>query len=340
MSNRNKYSVAVISALTILISYLHYSTVVSIHALLGIYAELYYIPVLLGALFFGLRGAIGAFIFVLVLYLPYVFLNLTGTFLSERLLALFFIGMFAVLTGAFIDRERRYRKQSERDRYLMGLGQAATMIVHDLKNPLITIIGFAKRIVEKKENNDTAAEVIIESAEVMQKIVFDVLDFAKPIVLEIKAQDIRDIVKKSCEACKLKADENGTLLTLDLPSQSVMAEVDDFRVERALSNLINNAIEASGKGQHVRISMSPEKTHLLIRIQDDGPGMDRETLENIFIPYYTKKSSGSGLGMPIAKKIIEGHKGKILIDSKPGRGTKVGVYLPKVSSPGNIGATT
>ena len=339
MSNRHRYSVAVIAALTILISYLHYSTVVSIHALHGIYAELYYIPVLLGALFFGLSGGIGAFIFVLVLYLPYVFLNLTGTLLSERLLALFFIGMFAVLTGAFIDRERRYRKQLERDRYLMGLGQAATMIVHDLKNPLFTIIGFAKRIMEKKENDDTAVEAIIESAEVMQKIVFDVLDFAKPIVLEVKAQDIRDIVKKSCEACKLKAADNGTSLTLELPSQSVIAEVDGFRVERALSNLINNAIEASGKGQHVRISMSIEKTHLLIIIQDNGAGMDRETLENIFIPYYTKKSAGSGLGMPIAKKIIEGHKGKILIDSKPGRGTKVGVYLPKVSSSENTDST-
>ncbi len=339
MSNRHRYSVAAIAALTILISYLHYSTVVSIHALHGIYAELYYIPVLLGALFFGLRGGIGAFIFVLVLYLPYVFLNLTGTLLSERLLALFFIGMFSILTGAFVDRERRYRKKSERDRYLMGLGQAATMIVHDLKNPLFTIIGFAKRIMEKKENNDTAVEAIIESAEVMQKIVFDVLDFAKPIVLEVKTQDIRDVVKKSCEACKLKAAENGTSLTLDLPSESVMAEIDGFRVERALANLINNAIEASGKGQHVRISMSIEKTDVLIIIRDDGAGMDRETLENIFIPYYTKKSSGSGLGMPIAKKIIEGHKGKILIDSKPGRGTKVGVSLPKVSSPENIDST-
>jgi signal transduction histidine kinase len=85
--------------------------------------------------------------------------------------------------------------------------------------------------------------------------------------------------------------------------------------------------------------MSIEKTDVLIIIQDNGAGMDRETLENIFIPYYTKKSSGSGLGMPIAKKIIEGHKGKILIDSKLGRGTKVGVYLPKVSSPENIDST-
>jgi len=94
----------------------------------GIYAELYYIPVSAeGPLFFGLRGGIGAFIFVLVLYLPYVFLNLTGTFLSERLLALFFIGMFSILTGVFIDRERRYTQNNqERDRYLMGLGQAST----------------------------------------------------------------------------------------------------------------------------------------------------------------------------------------------------------------------
>jgi len=129
----------------------------------------------------------------------------------------------------------------------MGLGQAATMIVHDLKIRCL-LSWICQTHYGKKENTDTAVEAIIESAEVMQKIVFDVLDFAKPIVLEVKAQDIRDIVKKSCEACKLKAAENGTSLTLDLPSQSVMAEVDGFRVERALANLINNAIEASAKG--------------------------------------------------------------------------------------------
>ena len=312
MSNRNKYSVPVISALTILISYLHYSTVVSIHALLGIYTELYYIPVLLGALFFGLMGAIGTFIFVLVLYLPYVFLNLTGTFLSERLLALFFIGMFAVLTGTFIDRERRYREQFERDRYLMGLGQAATTIVHDLKNPLITIMGFAKRIMEKKENNDTDIQVIIESAEVMQKIVFDVLDFAKPIMLEIKTHDIRDIVTKSFEACKLKADENGTLLSLDLPSQSVMAEVDGFRVERALSNLINNAIEASGKGQHVRISMSPRRLISSLEFRTTGQEWTERHWKIFSFRIIRRRAPDRDSGCLLQKKSLRGIRGKSL----------------------------
>lgn len=331
MTTRNKYYAGVIIASILLISYFHYSTIPIIYALHGIYTELYLIPLLLGALRFGLKGAIITFLLVSFLYLPYVFSTWTGVFLSEQLLSLIFLGLFTVLAGSFVDRENKHREQLEKDRYLAGLGQAATTIVHDLKNPIVTILGFARRIQEKKGDSDTAVEAIIESAQSMQKIAYDVLDFARPIQLELNEQDLRQIIGRSYEACKFKADEGGSLLTLDLPTQPVTVMVDAFRLERAITNLITNAIEASGQGQNVHVSMTNEKDSLIVSIQDNGLGMDRETLENIFIPFYTSKSYGTGLGMPIAKKIIEGHKGKIVIDSKLGRGTKVEVYLPNVS---------
>jgi signal transduction histidine kinase len=265
------------------------------------------------------------------MYLPYLFLNISGAQLSERLLAVFFIGMFGVLTGSFIDREKRYRDQSEKDRYLAGLGRVATNIVHDLKNPLITIIGFANRIHEKKGSCEEAAVAIADSAQSMQNIVHDVLDFAKPVQFDMKKQDVRDCIKRSCEICRVKADETGIALSIDLPPNPVKAMVDSFRLERALSNLISNAVEASGKGQTVSIRIISGKQHLAIGIQDHGSGMNRETIENIFIPFYTKKSYGTGLGMPIVKKIIDGHNGKILINSKPGQGTSVEIRLPYAS---------
>jgi signal transduction histidine kinase len=92
-------------------------------------------------------------------------------------------------------------------------------------------------------------------------------------------------------------------------------------MERAIVNLVNNAIDASNKGQDISISIRTDKDRLIMVIRDYGVGMDQETLENIFIPFYTRKASGTGLGMSIAKKIT--------IKSKPRSGTEVMIDLPR-----------
>ncbi len=270
------------------------------------------------------------YILIAALYLPHIFTIWTKPFLflMDRLLHLLLAGLLAFFAGFLVDREKRHRIQSEKDRYLAGLGQTASAIVHDLKNPLITITGFAKRIQEGKGNIDTALQTIMDSAQKMQRIVHDVLDFAKPIKLSSKEEDIRKIIHCVHESCETKADEKGIILSFDMPSNITNAVIDGFHMERVLINLINNAIDASANGQSVIISAKVEKDCIVIRIKDGGSGMDRETLENIFIPFYTKKSSGTGLGMAIAKKIIEEHGGKIRIESQPGLGTEVMIELP------------
>lgn len=330
MINSKRYYIIVIVALTLTITYLHYSTIPSLQSLHDIYRAFYYVPVLLGTLLFGLRGAILTYIFILILYLPYIYISWTGIFILEtdRLLHLLLQGLIAIFAGFLIDRDRMQRDLMEKERYLTGIGQVATTIVHDLKNPLITILGFARRIMEGKGDPKSSAQFITESAQNMQRIVNDVLDFAKPIQLEIKENDIRGVIKKAADYCKTKADEKGVNLSIDLLSDPINIVIDSFHTQRALVNIINNAIEASVKGQNVIITAETEKNYLVIMIKDHGLGMDRETLENIFIPFYTKKSRGTGLGMPISKKIIEGHKGKIHIDSKPGQGTEVAIRLP------------
>jgi len=292
--------------------------------------ELYYLPIFFGALRFGLKGALLTYLFASLLYLPFFFGPWSSAYLDlvDRALHLLFSALFAFLAGYLVDRDRRMKKQEQQDRSLKGIGQAATAIVHDLKNPLITVLGYARRIREQKGNPVEAAQTIFESAENMQKIVHDVLDFSKPVQLALKEEDVGDIVRRAVDFCKTKAEQVGVTLSAEIPEQPIGVEMDRFQVQRALVNLINNSIEASGNGQSVAVSVMPEKKSLRIVIKDNGAGMESETIENIFTPFYTRKSGGTGLGMSIAKKIIDSHHGKINVSSKTGKGTAVTIGLP------------
>jgi two-component system sensor histidine kinase HydH len=325
-----KYSGIAIVALILFITYLHYSTTHGILELHGIYRELYFIPLLFGALRFGLTGTLITYLFITAVYLPYVFMSWTGVFISEldRVLDILILGLFALLAGFLIDRDRRHRERLQRERYLANIGQVAATIVHDLKNPLTTILGFAKRIQAGKGNSGSAVQEIIDSAEDMQKVVYDVLDFTKPIKLELKEESVRDVIIRVRDICKTKAEEKGITLSIDLPVDSIRTALNSFHMGRALVNLVNNAIEASNKGQDVGISANARRNMLFIKVKDQGSGMNRETLENIFVPFYTRKSRGTGLGMAIVKKIVDAHKGEISIKSQPGLGTEVTIRLP------------
>jgi signal transduction histidine kinase len=329
MEKKTFYLTGLVVSFTFGITYLHYFLFreQAPHVILD---ELYYIPLVLGALFFGLKGALITYFFVSSIYLPYLFGEWVSNTLDliDRLLHLFFSGMFALLAGSLIDRGRKYQKQLEKDRYLAGLGQIAATIVHDLKNPLITILGFAGRIKTGKTNVDKAIQTIIDSADTMQKIVNGALDFTKPVQLALKEEDIATVVRQACDACRTKAEEKGVTLTMDLPGHPVIVPIDSLIMQRAIINLIDNSIEASREGQSVVITAWSDKNQVVIKLKDHGSGMDRETLENIFIPFYSKKDAGTGLGMTVAKKIVEGHHGAIGVTSRPGLGTEVMIELP------------
>lgn len=330
LNNQSNIFVILIIGSALLITYLHYSTLPQIQELHNVYAELYYLPILMGALVFGVRGSLLTYAGVSALYVPYIYLNWTGgfSFAANKLSHAFFSGTIAVIAGFLADREKKLRNQSEKNHYLASLGRASAAIVHDLKSPLITVAGFAKRIHEEKGDAREESQFIINAARKMQLIVNDVMDFAKPVMLDVHREDLRSIINHACEGCTAKAEEKEIDIVADIPVDILMAPVDGLKIERALVNLISNAIDASFIGGRVSIAAAVMHDHLEIRIRDSGTGMDRETLENIFIPFYTRKSSGTGLGMAIAKKIIEGHKGKIHVMSQEQTGTEIILELP------------
>jgi signal transduction histidine kinase len=113
-----------------------------------------------------------------------------------------------------------------------------------------------------------------------------------------------------------------------LPTAPVTTAIDSFQIERALLNLIDNAVDASQGEAVVSVTAITRRNKIVITIKDQGAGMDNETLTNLFMPFYTTKNDGTGLGMPISKKIIEAHTGTLGIKSKHGVGTEAEIRLP------------
>jgi signal transduction histidine kinase len=330
MSSRRKCIIWFIVLSNLFIAYLQLSVIPELQVLHNIYTELHYIPLLVGAVAFGMRGAVLTFLLTSTFYLVYAYAGWTGTLLSvmETSVHLLVSGAFAVLAGFLIDREKSQRQQLKKQKSLAGLGQAVTAIVHDLKNPVITILTFARRVREGKGDLETAMKMINDSAQNMERAVRGILDFAKPIEVTPTEQDVRGLVERACEMCRSRAEEGGVRLIKDLPAEPVVAALDALCMERALTNLVTNAIEASSKGQSVTVRVLAGNEKTAVTITDLGQGMDEETLKNIFVPFYSKKSNGTGLGMAIAKKIVEEHEGEIAISSQVGVGTKVTVTLP------------
>jgi len=327
--NKMHLHILAIVTLTALITYLHFGTMQQFSPDV-VLEELYYLPLLLGVLRFGLKGAIATWLFVSAAYLPFFFGAWTATFpvFIDRILHLVFTGVFTTAACFLAERERKNRKQAERERYLAGIGQVATVIVHDLKNPLISILGFARRIREGKGNITQGAQTIEDSAQNMQRIVDSVLDFAKPLQLDLKEADIRDTIRRAGESCRTKAEARGVTLTMHVPAAPATVAIDGFHLERSLINLIDNAVDASSRESQVHITVATARNEIVVTIKDQGAGMDRKTLANLFMPFYTTKNEGTGLGMPISRKVIEAHAGTLGINSKLGVGTEAEIRLP------------
>jgi len=331
MTKRSKFYISIIVTSTVVISYFHYASA-AVWPLQSILMDLYYLPVLVGALVFGLRGAIITYLVVVFLYLLYIFLawHLNSTFLADDLLHAVFFGVFALIAGGLVDRERRWRTQAERDAYLTTLGRVAATIAHELRNPLTVARGFIERMREKKGDDRVAIDAISKATETMHQILESTLDFAKPLKLSRNEEDIVAVISRAVSAATAKAESRGVRLSLDSPAGPVNIAVDGFLCERALANLIDNAIDASSGGETVAIIARPDKGSVMVSIEDHGSGMDKETLDNIFLPFYTRKSRGTGVGMAITKKIIDQHGGTIRIQSQLGRGTDIRIRLPRL----------
>ena len=234
-----------------------------------------------------------------------------------------------------ITRLKRLSEEINRNKRLVSLGQIASAIAHEIRNPLSSIRGLTQFLFQScpdGEERKDDLKIIMKEVDRLNQLINQVLDFSRPKKLNISHFSLNEMIKDLVNLLKLEGRERAIQFELSLESsvQSIFADQDQIR--QALMNIILNAIQAVGSQGKIIISLQPShyngKEAVLISIKDNGVGIGGEELNHIFDPFFTTRSQGTGLGLSIAYNIMEAHQGSITISSEQGGGTEVKILIP------------
>ncbi|MBU1614111.1 PAS domain-containing sensor histidine kinase, partial [bacterium] len=206
-------------------------------------------------------------------------------------------------------------------------------IAHEIRNPLGNITAAAQFCLDKYKLHQLARKhlkIILRNAENANKIVKDLLDFARPTEISFKLGHISEVISSACNLVKARCSRQRVRLTRRCSRQLPQVLLDEKQLEAAFLNFILNALEAMPNGGRLTITAYPDSQNneVEVRFSDTGEGISEEKLNEIFTPFFTTKEEGVGLGLCLAHQVISYHKGKINIKSKVGQGTEVKVMLP------------
>jgi PAS domain S-box-containing protein len=225
------------------------------------------------------------------------------------------------------------RQLIERDR-LATLGEMAAVVAHELRNPLGAIKMAAQFLPSRSQGDGRLTEEMLASILAgvgeIEHIVTDLLDYARGMQLDRQEYRLGEIVGPAVDAYAEQARERGVALATRGLDGQLAVIADGQRLRRVFSNVISNAIEAT---QHlpdarVEVALYPRDGHAVVEVTDNGEGMPAGARDKVFLPFFTTKPTGTGLGLVIVKKIMDLHGGHIEIDSTPGGGTSVRLVIP------------
>jgi signal transduction histidine kinase len=236
--------------------------------------------------------------------------------------------------------EQLEERERLRDR-LAALGEMAAAIAHEVKNPLAGIEVTAGLLRRRIPDVPAAQEMltrIIDEAKMANAIVQEVLEFVRPMRLQMDHASIYDAVQSAVTLAETKVMRGGIDVRVKVPGDLPPIQGDSHQLAQLFTNLLTNAYEAmEGKGtvvvsaEMVQLPETPDgraRDAVLVEVADDGPGMPPEVADKIFDPFFTTKARGSGLGLAIVRKIVDAHDGQIDMRSIPQRGTAIRVTLP------------
>ena len=317
--------VALISTLVAGMLCLNYFTVYRMAYAHALYRVLFYFPLVVGTFWFGIRGAVSISTCVILLFLPYVMEHWHAFSLEdfhEILEGVLFV-VIALTLGVLVERERKRHKALLEASSLAAVGRAISEVAHDMKTPLMAIGGFATQVSRKLDQDDPSQKklkLVIQEAGQLENMVREMLDFGRPIEMQFKETDLNGLVRETIEVLRPVAENTGVVLKADLDLSLPLFMADAQRVKQVLFNLTTNALEASPKGASVLIRTTEDSHWVKLHVIDSGPGIAEENGESIFKPFFTKKKRGTGLGLPIVKKIVEAHSGQIFFHPNQEKG--------------------
>lgn len=352
-----------IALMVIIISVLHYGTAVTMGYMHEFYKLLYYLPIILAAFHFGVRGGLITSLSVSLIYLPHLMFQWTGEFPRnlDRFLEIVLYNVVAVVTGWLAENERRERQryqeaaaaleksyaqlqqQSEHlaeieeqlrhTERLSILGELAASLAHEVKNPLSAIRG-AVEILEDEIPKDSAkrefVEVLKKEVGRLNQIIDNYLSLARRAPEKMAPFDFANAVQGVITMLSPAARKQKIRLRPELPAEAIILTADEAKFRQVVLNLLLNALAASPPESEIHLCADLQKVGGLINfsIKDHGAGMTPEVLHKAQQPFFTTKENGTGLGLPISKRIVEQFGWMMNLESEPGRGTRVTIHIP------------
>ena len=329
--------------------------------------DLYEIPVLISAVTHGVPGVLFTSTLCSLLYLstlwyhrvPYSYVDLTEVLLfylvglmaaqliSEYLRACEAQRGLHTLNAQLEQRvaealtaERKAQQKLREGQRLTLLGEAAAQIAHEIKNPLVSIGGFAYRLQKQIDPSDPAQKglhIIVQEVARLEIMLRELLDFASPASRERSVIAVTALIGEVLTLAQPPAQERGVQIVFVPPGDSPSLLGDRDQLKRALLNVVLNGVQAMPDGGTLTVAVSLTRVegapNVNIAVTDTGSGIAPGHIKRIFEPFFTTKKGGTGLGLALAKKATEAHGGVLQVESSPRSGTTVTLSLPTQAYP-------
>ncbi|MGE7781258.1 ATP-binding protein [Peribacillus sp. NPDC097264] len=211
---------------------------------------------------------------------------------------------------------------------LSTAAQLAAGIAHEVRNPMTSILGFVKLIKDGSENKQEYYDIIFSEINRIEQILNELLLLSKPSKTEFSEKNLIGICNHVLTLLETNAVLNNIQIHKNFDEDPILIYCDENQIKQVLINLIKNAIESMANGGNIFVNIQEKDHEVSIGILDEGEGIPEHSIQKIGEPFFTTKSSGTGLGLSVCFKIIENHGGKVFITSERAKGTKIVCIFP------------
>jgi signal transduction histidine kinase len=313
--------------------------------------RLYYVPILLGAYWYGVPGGLVVALVSSIAYVNHVS-EIVHEFEPGRLAEVVVFHVIGVSVGMLASAQRRValryqtaaatleqansklhesHEQIRRKARLRTLGEVATGLAHEIRHPLASIGGAIEIIEARAQAGSPEAEfsrLAMKEVQRLDLLVWEFLRYARPHEPELRTMPLDEVVAQAVTLLRVEAERAHVRLDVEPAAAPTEVSIDPLQIEQVLLNVLLNAIQATPAGGRIVVRQRLDGHEVSVDVVDEGPGIASEHLGSIFSPFFTTRERGTGLGLAIAHRIVMSHEGRLEVVQTSPRGTWFRIGLP------------
>ena len=346
--------VAIVLVAVAVVTVAHMATPRGYFFLHSAFQHLYYLPIILGAVFFGWPGGLLTAACTAMCYAPHIhnWQQIDPNYVLNQYAELGSFFLVGLATGFLADKERSRTRQLEyksaelesanqdleesfqrakRADRLAAVGQLAAGLAHEIRHPLASIEGAVNVLANPQSPDDLQNEfrgIIKKECRRLGGLLTELLDFARPREPKFRQLDLAESVEDVARLARSSLSSSNIQIETDLAPDLPLVECDDEQIKQVLLNLVMNAAQAMHAGGRVVISAERDDRGFVLSVADEGPGIPEEVRARIFDPFFTTREAGTGLGLAVVQQIVSQHGGRIDVESNGPRGARFVIRIP------------